>query len=96
MSDKNSAAEHQPLRSSAALERLGPFAGEWKLEFTGFHGDPATVARGRSSFRWLENGASLLQHAEVPNSDFPSAFSAHLVTARIRLPATGRRPPTAP
>ena len=27
MSDKNSAAEHQLLRSSAALERLGPFAG---------------------------------------------------------------------
>jgi hypothetical protein len=72
MSNKYSAAEHQPLRSNAALERLGTFMGEWNLEFTGFHADPSTIARGRSSFRWLEDGAFLLQHAEVPNSDFPS------------------------
>lgn len=72
MSDKNPTAAHPPLRSNAALERLGPFVGEWNLEFTGFHADPSAVARGRSSFRRLEGGAFLLQHAEVPNSDFPS------------------------
>lgn len=64
-------AEQQPTKWNSALERLGVFVGEWNLEFTEFHADLSAVARGRSSFRWLEGGAFLLQHADVPNTDFP-------------------------
>lgn len=65
-------AEHQPSRLNTALERLEVFVGEWNLEFTGFHADPSAVAHGRSTFRWLEGGAFLLQHADVPDTPFPS------------------------
>lgn len=69
----NSSSE---MKSRAAmpnpsLERLGLFLGEWDIEITGFHADPAAVAHGRGSFRWLEGGAFLLQHVEVPDTEFP-------------------------
>jgi len=66
---------HQP--SNPALERLGVFVGEWKTEITSmsFHPDPSAVARGQTSFRWLEDGAFLLQHSEVPNTEFPRGIS---------------------
>jgi hypothetical protein len=36
-----------------------------------FHPDPSAVVRGHGSFAWIESGAFLLHHAEIPNSDFP-------------------------
>lgn len=65
--------EQQPSKSNSALERLGIFVGEWSIEISSmsFHPDPSAVARGHTSFEWLEEGAFLLQHSEVPNSEFP-------------------------
>ena len=60
-------------QTNPALERLSVFVGEWDTEITSmsFHPDPSAVARGRTSFQWLEGGAFLLQHSEVPNTEFP-------------------------
>ena len=69
---ESSQAEHQMSRLNPALERLGVFIGEWRLEFTGFHADNSAVAHGHGTFHWLEDGAFLLHHAEVPDSPFPS------------------------
>jgi hypothetical protein len=63
--------------SNPALERLGVFVGEWNIEITAmsFQVDKTAVAYGRTSFDWIEGGAFLLQHSEVPNSDFPRGIS---------------------
>ena len=63
-------------KSNPALERLGVFIGEWDIEITSmaFHPDPSAVARGHTSFHWLEGGAFLIQHSEVPNTEFPSGI----------------------
>jgi hypothetical protein len=60
-------------QTNPALERLGVFVGEWNTEITSmsFHSDPSAVARGHTSFQWLEGGAFLLQHSGVPNTEFP-------------------------
>jgi hypothetical protein len=60
-------------KQNPGLERLGVFVGEWNIEITSmsFHTDPSAVARGRSSFDWLEAGAFLIQHAEISATDFP-------------------------
>lgn len=62
---------------NAALEQLGMLMGEWNIEITSmsFYADPSAVAHGQSSFNWLEGGAFLRQHFEVPNSDFPRAIA---------------------
>ena len=51
--------------------------GEWNVEITSmsFHADKTAVARGRTTFEWIENGAFLIQRSEVPNSDFPRSTS---------------------
>src|SRR5262249_10157592 len=61
--------------SNLALECLRVFIGQWNTEITSmsFHPDPSAVARGYTSFEWLEGGAFLTQHSEVPGSEFPSA-----------------------
>jgi hypothetical protein len=61
--------------SNPALDQLAPFVGEWNIEITSmsFHPDPSAVVRGHSSFAWLEGGAFLIQHSEIPNSDFPTS-----------------------
>lgn len=66
-----------PDKSNPALERLDVFIGEWSIEITSmsFDSDPTAVARGQASFRWLEGRAFLLQHSEVPNTEFPRAIS---------------------
>lgn len=69
MTDEKS--EHPPSKLNPALERLGIFIGAWSLEFTGFNADPSSVAHGHSTFQWLEGGAFLLQHTEVPGTPFP-------------------------
>lgn len=59
--------------TNPALEQLGVFVGEWNTVITSmsFDPDPSAVARGHTSFRWLEGGAFLLQYSEVPNTEFP-------------------------
>jgi len=63
--------------SNPALERLGVFVGEWNIEITSmsFQADKTAVVRGRTSFDWIEGGAFLIQHSELPNSDFPRSTS---------------------
>ena len=63
--------------SNPALERLAVFVGDWKIEITSmsFQEDKTAVVRGHTSFNWIEGGAFLIQHSEVPDSDFPSSIS---------------------
>jgi hypothetical protein len=63
--------------SNPALERLGVLVGEWNIEITSmsFLADKTAVVHGHTSFDWIEGGAFLIQHSEVPDSDFPSAVS---------------------
>lgn len=63
--------------SNPALERLGVFVGKWNIEITSmsFRADKTAVAHGHTSFDWIEGGAFLMQHSEVPDSDFPSGIS---------------------
>ena len=62
-------------QTNPALEQLGTFVGDWNIEITSmsFDSDPSAVARGHTSFQWLEEGAFLLQHSAVPNTAFPRA-----------------------
>lgn len=68
----------QIANQNPALESLGMLVGEWNIEITSmsFYADPSAVARGHTSFNWLEGGAFLLQHSEVPNSDFPRTIAS--------------------
>jgi hypothetical protein len=70
-------SENTNSQTNPALERLGVFVGEWNIEITSmsFHLDPSAVARGHTSFQWLEGGAFLLQHSEVPNTEFPRGIA---------------------
>ena len=63
--------------SNPALERLSIFIGEWNTEITSmsFHPDPSAVAHGRTSFDWLEQGGFLIQHSEVPDTEFPRGIA---------------------
>jgi hypothetical protein len=63
------------FKSNLALDQLTPLLGEWNTEITSMSmdPDPSAVVRGHSSFAWLEGGAFLVQHAEIPNSDFPTS-----------------------
>lgn len=70
--------EDQASRApNPVLERLGVFVGEWELEITAisFHPDQSAMERGHTSFDWIEGGAFLIQHSEVPNTEFPRAIS---------------------
>ena len=62
------------FKSNPALDQLAPFLGEWNLEITSMasDADPSAIIRGHSSFAWLEDGAFLIQHSEIHNSDFPT------------------------
>jgi len=78
MTQKDSAQTPEELsKQNPALERLGAFVGEWDIEITSmsFHPDPSAVARGHTSFQWLERGAFLIQHSEIPNTEFPRSIS---------------------
>ena len=69
--------QQPPFTSNPALDQLAPLIGEWNIEITSmsFHPDPAAIVRGHSSFGWLEGGAFLIQHSEMPNSDFPRSIA---------------------
>ena len=66
-----------PFKSNPALDQLAPLIGEWNIEITSmsFDPDPSAVVRGHSSFAWLQGGAFLIQHSEIPDSDFPTSTS---------------------
>ena len=66
-------SDSMDLKTNPALEELGAFVGEWDTEITSmsFHPDPSARVHGHTSFQWLEGGAFLLQHSEVPNTEFP-------------------------
>src|SRR5215208_8292755 len=61
------------FKSNPALDELAPLIGEWNIEITSmsFQPDSSAVVRGHSSFARLEGGAFLIQHSEIPASDFP-------------------------
>ena len=61
------------FKSNPALAELALLLGEWTIEITSLSAfeDPSAVVRGHSSFAWLEDGAFLIQHSEIANSDFP-------------------------
>ncbi|RPJ18788.1 MAG: hypothetical protein EHM33_31385 [Chloroflexi bacterium] len=63
--------------SNPALEHLGVFVGEWNTETTSmsFDPNPSAIARGHTSFDWLESGAFLIQHSEVPDTAFPRGIA---------------------
>ena len=65
--------QQTPFTSNPALDELALLIGEWNIEITSmsFHPDPSAVVRGHSSFAWLEGGAFLIQHTDIPASDFP-------------------------
>ena len=65
------------FKPNSALDELTPSIGEWNIEITSmsFHEDTSAVARGQSSFDWLEGGAFLVQHSEIPDSNFPTSTS---------------------
>ena len=65
------------FKSNPALAQLAPLIGEWNVEITSmsFHPDPSAVVRGHSSFAWLEAGAFLVQHMEIPASEFPRSVA---------------------
>ena len=62
---------HSP--PNATLERLSMFIGEWNIEITSmsFQADPSALARGHSSFDWLERGAFLIQRSEISAPEWP-------------------------
>jgi len=49
-----------------ALAALEPLVGEWEMEASV---DGKAMARGRTTFEWREDGAFLLQHADVEPTD---------------------------
>jgi len=67
----------QSANKNPSLESLGMLVGEWNIEITSmsFYADPSAMARGQSSFNWLEGGAFLRQRSEIQNSDFPRSIA---------------------
>lgn len=65
------------VKSNAALDQLSTLIGEWDVEISSMSMDtePSAIVRGHSSFAWLEGGAFLIHHSEIPNSDFPTSTS---------------------
>jgi hypothetical protein len=61
-----------PTTTNPALKRLEILVGDWDVAATSRH-DPSSPQRGRTSFRWIVDGAFLLQRSEIPNSAFPIA-----------------------
>ena len=65
------------FKSNPALDQLAMLLGEWDTEITSVSSfeDQSLVVRGHSSFAWSEGGAFLVQHSEIPDSDFPASIS---------------------
>jgi hypothetical protein len=69
--------QQAPCKSNLALEQLTPLIGDWNIEVTSmsFRSDSSAVERGHTTFAWLEGGAFLVQHSEIPASDFPRSVA---------------------
>jgi hypothetical protein len=59
--------------SNEMLARLEVLVGDWDVEATVLRDPSSGSQRGRTSFRWIVDGAFLLQRSEIPNSLFPTA-----------------------
>ena len=57
-----------------ALAPLEPLVGEWEMEASV---EGKTMARGRTTFEWLEGGAFLVQRAEVDPADLAPEWREH-------------------
>jgi hypothetical protein len=55
------------------LARLEVLVGDWDVEARVLRDPASGPQRGRTSFRWIVDGAFLLQRSEIPNSLFPTA-----------------------
>ncbi|MCC6981879.1 MAG: DUF1579 family protein [Bauldia sp.] len=55
------------------LARLNVLVGDWDVEARVLRDPSSSPQRGRTSFRWIVDGAFLLQRSETPNSLFPTA-----------------------
>jgi len=53
--------------TTAAMEHLAPFVGEWRIEAFG--------GTGRSVFEWTLDGQFLVQRTEVDHPDAPNSMS---------------------
>ncbi len=62
-----------PSPTNKLLARLGVLLGDWEVEAKILRDPPSPPQRGRTSFRWIVDGAFLLQRSEIPNSLFPTA-----------------------
>lgn len=57
-----------------ALATLEPLVGEWEMEASA---DGRPMARGRTTFEWLEGGAFLVQHADVKPTELAPEWREH-------------------
>lgn len=64
-------AVRRSTEPNPALQALEVLIGEWALEIV-MPAEPGRILRGRAMFEWIEAGAFLLQHSEVPETVFPS------------------------
>jgi hypothetical protein len=65
---------HDHAAADAALERLGPFVGEWGIEAT-FPGAQSAGMAGRVVFEWMLGGRFLVQRSEVSHPDAPDSVA---------------------
>ena len=64
--------ELQPSMINPGLDALGVFIGDWEIEISSVRDNPSARIHGSASFQWLEGGAFLLQHTQIPGSPFPA------------------------
>ena len=64
---------HNPDRP-AALERLEPFVGDWRIEAPAFPFPSELADEARMRFEWTLGGAFLLQRASVPVPEAPDGL----------------------
>lgn len=66
---------HSPAaKPNPALERFAILIGTWVT--SGEHGLlPGIRLHGRAEYRWLEEGAFLIKHAEIDDPRFPAAIA---------------------
>jgi hypothetical protein len=57
------------------LQRLEPFAGEWRIEAPAFPLAPELADAARSTFEWTLGGAFMLQRSSVPVPEAPDGLS---------------------
>ena len=66
---RTSPAGDGPKTPKPWLNRLNPLVGEWRWEAF-VDGQP--IGRGVTEFRWIEEGAFLVEHSSAETPEFPS------------------------